>query len=151
MRRFNFKLEKILKLRANRERETELELGRAVGILSALELRIKQTAEEKAAALANRFSAAHGFNEIRSYEFYILRLDQTRDTLLEAAARAELEVEKARQIYMEASRDRKVISNLKERQEKEYRRKMNLEEIKIIDDLSGGRFGRKAEPSSQFG
>ena len=144
LKRFNFKLEKILKLRLNREQETKLELGKAIGILSALELRIKRVAEEKAAAMKNRFSAQHGFNEIRSYEFYILRLDKTKDALLEAAAKAELEVEKAREIFLEASRDRKVISNLKERQEKEYRRAMNLEEIKEIDDLSDKRYARNA-------
>ena len=142
MKSFNFKLEKILKLREYRERETELELGKAVGVLSALELRIKNIAQEKVLAVENRFSG-QSFNEMRSYEFYILRLDKTRDTLLEAAARAELEVEQARKIYLEASRDRKVISKLKERQEKEHRRAMNLEEIKIIDDLSGGVVARK--------
>ena len=140
MKRFNFKLEKILKLRLNREQETEIELGKAVGILSALELRIKNIVLEKVQAAKNRYSG--GLNEIRSYEFYILRLDQTKDALLEAAARAELEVEKAREIYLEASRDRKIISKLKERQEKEYRRNMNLEEIKIIDDISSGRTAR---------
>ncbi|MCL1815399.1 MAG: flagellar export protein FliJ [Treponema sp.] len=142
MRRFNFKLEKILTLREYRERETELELGRAVGVLSALELRIKNVAQEKILAVESRFSS-HDFCEIRSYEFYILRLDQTRDVLLEQAALAELEVEKARAIYLEASRDRKVISKLKERQERDYRRNINLEEIKTIDDLSGGTAARK--------
>ena len=142
MRRFNFKLEKILKLRLNRERETEIELGKAVGILSALELRIKNVAEEKVTAMKYRFSGS--FNEIRSYEFYIWRLDQTKDNLLKEAALAELEVEKAREIYLEASRDRKILSKLKERQEKEYRRSVNLEEIKIIDDLSSGRAARRA-------
>ena len=142
MRRFDFKLEKILKLRENREQEKEIELGKAVGFLSALELRIKNIAFEKAEAAKNRYSG--GLNEIRSYEFYILRLDQTKDALLEAAAKAELEVEKAREVYLEASRDRKIISKLKERQEKEYRRMINLEEIKTIDDLSGGAAARKA-------
>ena len=142
MRRFNFKLEKILKLRLNRERETEIELGKRVGILAALELRIKNIAEEKVQAAKNRFSGS--FSQIRSYEFYILRLDQTRDSLLKEAALAELEVEKAREIYLEASRDRKILSKLKERQEKEYRRSVNLEEIKIIDDLSSGRVARRA-------
>jgi len=144
VKRFNFKPEKILKLRENRERETEIELGKAVGELSALELRIKQTAEAKAAAAQNRFSARNNFNVMRNYDFYILRLDQTKEALLEAAARAELEVEKARQVYLEASRDRKIISKLKERQEHEYRRAMNLEEIKAIDDITGGLSARKA-------
>jgi len=144
VKRFNFKPEKILKLRENRERETEIELGKAVGALSALELRIKQTAEAKAAAAQNRFSVRNNFNVIRNYDFYILRLDQTKEALLEAAARAELEVENARQIYLEASRERKIISKLKERQEQEHRRAANLEEIKAIDDITGGLSARKA-------
>lgn len=144
MRRFNFKPEKILKLRENRERETEIELGKAVGALSALELRIKQVAEVKAAAAQNRFSAHHDFTVMLNYDLYILRLDQTKEALLEAAARAELEVENARKIYLEASRDRKVISKLKERQEREYRRAVNLEEIKSIDDITSGLSARKA-------
>jgi len=80
---------------------------------------------------------------MRNYDLYILRLDQTKEALLAAAARAELEVEKARLIFLEASRERKIMSKLKERQEKEYRRTMRLEEIKVIDDLSGGVSARK--------
>jgi len=144
MRRFNFKLEKILRLRENREHETELELGKAVGALSALELRIKQVAEETAAAVLTRFSSDNDFTQMRNYDLYILRLEHTKETLLEAAALAELEVEKAREIYLEASRDRKVISKLKERQEREYRHAAKLEEIKTIDDISGGTAARKA-------
>ena len=142
MKRFNFKLEKVLRLRENREKETEIDLGKAVGVLSAIETRIKNVAEEKVQANQNRFSG--NFNHIRSYEFYILRLDQTRDALLEAAARAELEVERTRAIYLEASRDRKIFTKLKERQEGEYRRTVNLEEIKMIDDISSGRAARTA-------
>ena len=135
MKRFTFKLEKILRLRENREKETEIELGKAVGILSAVEAQIKNVTEEKVLAVQNRFLG--NFNQMRSYEFYIQRLDKTKDILLEDAAMAELEVEKARGIYLEASRDRKIFTRLKERQQKEYRRFVNLEEIKIIDDISG--------------
>ena len=142
MKRFNFKLEKVLKLRENRERETEIELGKAVGILAAIETRIKNTAQEKVQAAQYRFSGS--FNQMRSYEYYIQRLDQTRDMLLEKAALAELEVERTRAIYLVASRDRKIFTKLKERQEREYRRNVSLEEIKIIDDISSGRAARNA-------
>ena len=144
MRRFNFKLEKVLRLRENREQETKLELGKAIGVLSALELRIKNIALEIMTASQNRFSSKISFFEMRSIDLYILRLDQTKEKLLKEAALAELEVEKARTIYLDASRDRKIISKLKERQEKEYRHSMNLEEIKAIDDISGGIAARKA-------
>jgi flagellar FliJ protein len=143
LKRFAFKLEKILALRLNRERETEIELGRAVGALSALENRIRKVAEEKFRAAGSRFDKAHGAGDIRSYDNYILRLDKTRDALLEAAAKAELEVEKARGIYLEASRDRKIIDKLKERREREYRAFMQREEIKVIDDIAGGSAARK--------
>ena len=142
MKQFNYKLEKILKLRENREKETEIVLGKAVGALSAIENQIKNVAQEKVLAVQNRFSG--NFNLIRSYEFYILRLDQTTDILLEQAALAELEVSRARAVYLEASRDRKIFSKLKERQAREYRHKVNLEEIKTIDDISGGRAARAA-------
>ena len=142
MKRFNFKLEKVLRLRENREKETEIELGKAVGVLSAIEGQIKNVIQEKGSAVQNRFSG--NFNQMRSYEFYIQRLDQTRDMLLEEAAMAEIEVERTREIYLEASRDRKIFSKLKERQEKEYRRTINLDEIKMIDDISGGKASRYA-------
>ncbi|GHV86685.1 flagellar protein FliJ [Spirochaetia bacterium] len=143
MRRFKFKLQKILKLREDRERETELELGKAVGALSALELKIRKVAEEKVKAAGNRFNTANNLNQMQSYDFYILRLDQTKDLLLEAAAKAEFVVEEARKVYLEASRDRKIIDKLRERREKEYRHTMKLEEIAVIDDISSGTAARK--------
>jgi flagellar FliJ protein len=142
LRRFAFKLEKVLVLKLNRERETEVELGRTIGVLSALENRIQKVAEEKVQALGNRFDKTHDADDIRSYDNYILRLDKTRDALLEASAKAELEVEKARDVYIEASRDRKIIDKLKERREREYRAFMQREEIKVIDDISGGSAAR---------
>jgi flagellar FliJ protein len=144
MRSFRFDLEKILKLRLNREQETEIELGKTIGALSALELRIKNVAVEKVLAAKNRFAQNSSANEMRSYEFYILRLDQTKEALLGAAAKAELEVEKARVVYIEASRDRKIIDKLKERRQKEYHKAMLLDEVNMMDDISGGTAARKA-------
>jgi flagellar FliJ protein len=144
LKSFAFKLEKILNLRLNRERETEIELGRTIGALTVLEIRIKNTAEEKVKAAKDRFAQNRSVNEMRSYEFYILRLDQTKETLLEAAAMAELEVEKARAVYIEASRERKILDKLKEKRQKEYYKAMLAEDEKILDDISGGTAARKA-------
>ncbi|MDR1507145.1 MAG: flagellar export protein FliJ [Treponema sp.] len=142
MKQFHFKLEKILALRLNKERETELELGKAIGTLADLENNIKRTAEEKVLAAAARFGKTHGVSEILSYDNYIRRLDSVKDALLTAAAKADLAVEEARALYIEASRDRKVLDKLKERREKEYRKKASAEEILTLDDISAGRFAR---------
>jgi flagellar FliJ protein len=49
---------------------------------------------------------------MHSYELYILRLDKTRDRLPEAAAQAELKIAEARERYLEASRNRKVLDDI---------------------------------------
>jgi flagellar FliJ protein len=143
LKRFHFELEKILALRLNRERETELELGKAIGALTELENRIKRLAEEKIMAASGRFNKAHGVTEILSYDNYILRLDKTKDVLVEAAAKAELAVEEARAAYLEASRERKVFDKLKERRRREYNKFTLAEEVKMLDDISGGAAARK--------
>jgi flagellar FliJ protein len=132
---FHFKLQKILKLRRYREHETEIELGRAMGELAAIEERVKKIAREKAAAAGGRFGAGKGAGEIITFDNYILRLDRNKGLLLEAAAKQELVVEKAREIYLEASRERKIIDKLKERREAECRKNSLREETKVLDDI----------------
>ncbi|GHT57672.1 hypothetical protein FACS1894109_10340 [Spirochaetia bacterium] len=138
MKRFRFSLEKVLDLRKHREQEAEIELGRAIGELTEIENKIKALAVEKTKAAKERFSPNNTSIEIQSYDLYIMRLDQTLDRLLEEAAKAELKVEAARAVYIEASRDRKAVDKLKEKRKTEYRREMLVEETKILDDISGG-------------
>jgi flagellar FliJ protein len=135
MRAFRFSLEKVLELRKYREQEAEIELGRAIGALSHIENRIRTVAEDRRRAAAERFSPDNDTLKILKYDQYIGRLDQERDTLLEAAAKAELVVEEKRSRYLESARDRKVLDKLREKQEKEYRKKMFAEETKALDDM----------------
>jgi flagellar FliJ protein len=53
-------------------------------------------------------------------------------------SKAELKVEAARTVYLEASRDRKVFDKLKEKRGAEYRKEMFAGETKVLDDISGG-------------
>ena len=59
---------------------------------------------------------------MQDWDNYILRLEQEAERLAEEAAQAELVVEEKRNLYIEASRELKVMENLKEKQEKEYRK-----------------------------
>jgi flagellar FliJ protein len=136
MKRFRFGLQKVLELREYTEEEAKIELGRAVSTLNLIEQRIAALAGERTQAAMERFSPGREFTEIQSYERYINRLDQTRDKLLMDAARAELEVEEKRDIYLEASRDRKVLDKIKERREGEYRKFVQGEENKELDEVA---------------
>jgi len=131
MKKFNFNLEKILSLRKFREQEAKIELGRAIGVLTEIESQIKNVAEER-----HRTGAMFSGNGaiIRSYMMYTARLDMQKEQLLAEAAGAEVKVEAARSVFIEASRDRKVLDKLKEKRADEYRKEVFAEETKALDD-----------------
>ena len=137
MKPFVFNLEKVLGLRKYREEETKIELGKAISFLADLENRIKILGQERVRAAEAQFNPENSAAQIQQYMFYLIRLDNTKEQLLEEAALAELKVEEARDVFLEASRERKVLDKLKEKRQKEYRKQMFAEETKILDDISG--------------
>lgn len=143
MKRFRFSLDKLLELRQYYEREAELALAKAMGELQEIQNRLQKLAEERAAAAQERFKPGRTVAQIQATDMYILRLDKTKEALLEAAARAELIVAEKRQAFIDASRDRKVLDKLKEKRHKEYKYQLSLEEIKTVDDISSGSRARK--------
>jgi len=135
MKPFVFELEKLLDLRKYYEDEAKIELGRAVGVLTELEGKIRALAVERVQAAAAQFRPGNGAIEIQQYMYYLLRLDNTKDLLLREAAMAEMKVEEAREAFLETSRERKVLDNLKEKKQKEYRKLKLNEETKVLDDI----------------
>ena len=149
MKRFHFQLQKVLELRKYREEEAKVELGRAIGVLSAIESRIKEAAEKRCHAARERFGGSDMRNSggisdtvgtqnsfsMLAWDNYITRLDQEVDRLTGEAAQAELAVEEKRERYMEAERDVKVMEKLREKREKEYRKEMFAAETAELDDM----------------
>jgi len=138
MKAFSFRFEKLLNLRRFYEDEAKIELGRAVGVLAELEGRIAALATERVRAAAGQFSPGNSAIEIQQYMYYLVRLDNTKERLLKEAAIAEMKVEEAREAFLEASRERKVLDKLKEKKQKEYHKIKLNEETKILDDRRYG-------------
>jgi flagellar FliJ protein len=142
VKRFKFGLEKVLKLRHHNEHEARVELGRAIGVLAGIENEIKRNAATRANAIQERFAGLNadsgGSLSMHAWDAYINRLELEADRLMEEAVRAETVVEEKRGLYIEASRELKVMENLKERREKEHRKEMFMEETKELDDRKTG-------------
>jgi flagellar export protein FliJ len=142
MKRFKFGLEKAPTLRQYHEQEAKNELGRAIGILTSIENDIKQNALIHSQAVQERFTGIYKTNDISNsgatsmlaWDSYINRLEQEAQHLMEEAARAELVVEEKQGLYLEASRELKVMENLKEKREKEYRKEVFAAETRELDD-----------------
>jgi len=140
MKKFKFELEKILGLRKHREKETEIALAKARGVLNEIENKIVMTAAEK-----ERISKEipQGMSEIVAFDRYIQRLDKTKENLLVEAEKAQRKVNEELEIYYKASRERKVLDNIKEKRAQEYRKFVLAEETKVLDDLANGVKARK--------
>ncbi|MDR2803794.1 MAG: flagellar export protein FliJ [Treponema sp.] len=128
MKKFTFTLEKILKLRSHAENEAKNELGRAVSALSEIENRLAALAIEQKTATTNRFSGGNSLPYMYNYENYLQRLESEKEQLLKAAAAASLEVENARELWMEAKSGLKIMENLKDRKFAAYRKDRGKQE-----------------------
>ncbi len=144
MRKFRFRLEKVLEVREYYERIAEMKLTAAAGKCSLLERILEDNARATLDAARQRFSGGRDLLEMRTAELYSRRLSVERERTLRALALAEADREKARQGYVAASKDKELLTKLRERGEAEYYRSATREEIKTLDDLSrtGKNIGR---------
>ena len=134
MKPFNFAMQKVLDLRTHYENEAKVELGRAVGVLTDLENKLIVLAAEQNRASSSQFQSGNDANTMQQYMYYLIRLENIKEQLLKETAIAELKVEEARELYIEASRERKVLDKLKEKKVKEHRKYVLYEEAKELDD-----------------
>jgi len=141
MKAFHFKLERLLNLRKYREREWEIRLAEVTGRCVRLSKEIEERTGRKAevflrgnlGASASEYLAVHGFMK---------RLDQEIERKSAELASNEREREAVQEKYLEYSRERKVLDNLKAKRESEYRKIQKVEEVKQIDDINTGRAAR---------
>jgi len=136
MKRFTFRLEKVLQLRKFNENECKIALGQAVSILNKIENEIKITAVKRHNAVQQRFNSVQ---DMAQWDMYILRLDKEAEKLANDAAQAEIVVEEKRALYIEAQKDLKAIEKLKEKRKNEYRKEMMDLQMAEIDDLTSSR------------
>jgi len=144
MKKFRFNLEKVLNLRQHHEQEAKIELGKAVGVLAEIENKIKLNAVAHVESSRQRFSgltadegdsSVFGAFSMFTWNTYILRLEQEAERLVEAAAQAEIAVEEKRNLYIEASRELKVMEKLKEKRSAEHRKEIFAVQTRELDDL----------------
>ncbi len=138
MKRFSFSLQRLLDFREFREKDAEIALGRAVSAREEISLELESVAKKRVAAAYER-GGDSPINDLLAIDRFVARLDARKDALLEDLAAAELAVERAREAYLEATRNRRVITKLRERRAGEWRKEYLEEEAANLDDLSGSR------------
>lgn len=148
MRRFAFRLEKVLELRAYREREWELKLADVTGRLLGVEREIEQWAGRRVAAAQRTVEAGPvDMDDMRNRAAYVALVDGRVGALHSRLASLEVERERIRERYLEASRRRKALSRLKERRSDEYYEDSLRDEYRMLDEIAGTSTARRLSGS----
>jgi flagellar FliJ protein len=151
MRRFAFKLEKVLELRSFVEREWELKLAEATRDVIAVEGRISSWGNRRNATSAIRTeSGVVDMALLRSREEYINRIDAAVERLHGELATLEEQREQVRQGYISASSARKALTRLKERRSEEYYKDAQREEARVIDEIAATQAVRRLRESEEI-
>ncbi|MBU8912624.1 MAG: flagellar export protein FliJ [Spirochaetales bacterium] len=143
MRRFRFKLDKILELRRYAEQEWELKLAEVTGRVVTAEQEIAEWARRRHDT--RRLHAGAGTVDMlimRTREDYVNRIDLRVMELQHQLVALEVERSKIRDGYVEASRKRKALTRLKERQAQEYYRDALRDEGRVLDEIAGNQLIR---------
>ena len=148
MKRFRFKLERILALRAYKERDWELKLAGATGKCIQLAREIDDRTRRKAHSTLRSIEERKVISDLMQNHLYMSRLDQEMQNMQFQLIEREKEREEIQAAYLEASKDRKVLSNLKEKRSNAYSRERRVEEVKEVDDINTGRAAHKRSQSS---
>lgn len=141
MKKFTFSLQKILDIREFEEKQAQIELGKAVAETNRIRMELERIAAERVRIVHLKADVV-SLTEMIVKEQYLIRLDMTKDRLLEDLAAAEIVVEEKRAVFTETLKKRKVLSRLKDRQFTAFRRDVQKAEDIVSDDISSSRFLR---------
>jgi flagellar protein FliJ len=140
MKKFQFKLHRLLDIRAAKEKQIKNELAELVNIQNKertkqLELRQKM-AERKKVLKATMEKKIFSYNEVIMYERFTDNANKAINIAETKIQQMEPAIQKVRERLIEASKEKKVVEKLKERKYNEYLYKLNREITKENDDMN---------------
>jgi len=146
MKRFNFRLQRVIDVRETKEKECQRELADSMTelkkhreILEAREAESRQSTETLRTALKSKTNAA-GLTAINNWKQWNEKkaIQQQQNTDKQAEV-----VDVKRKALLQASKERKILEKLKEKRMFEYQKEMQLKEQNFLDDIGGQRHQMK--------
>lgn len=142
MKRFRFRLQRILDIREQIRDEARQELGRRNAEL-AQQQSILKGLEDELTRLQPGKDGTLTAGELLLTGAYALRVQQLIEQQLVRVEEARREVVIAQEKYIQANKDAKALEMLKEKRRAEYDHEMLKEEINQLDEVAVQRAGAK--------
>jgi flagellar FliJ protein len=140
MKRFTFRLERILRYKIQIEEQKRLFLAARMEELKNNKEKLLKMTREREEYSRQYSSYFNGHIDINRLKIARRFLDKLHVELINQAKKVietEKKVEKAKLDLIEAMRDRKKFENLKERKLQAYEKESNKEEQKYLDEFAG--------------
>ncbi len=152
MRKFKFRLETLLTVRAAQEKQAEQAFAVAQGRLSLATRMLQQSLQQFNTALAERAGTTTGERiDAASWldrERYLGVLATTIEQQQRIVDTAKLVAEEYRQELIKASQARESVSHLKKRDMQRYTAEYNRQEQVSMDELATQQAGRKRQEAA---
>lgn len=146
-KKFEFRLEQVLGLRKQVEEVRVRELAQAKGRLLEIERSLREHAQTEAEFLSTygEFERTGGFHsdQVMAYCEYKDWLSRREKEYRRQEKEWSEEVERRRQKAVKASRDKKLLENLKEKKRKIHAGEVAAEEQRFLDEISSIAFIRR--------
>ena len=149
MSAFQFRLQTLLRLRIAERDERRADLAKALRAEQMLRDQQRQIeAEQVETQAAVRSRSAPGSADVDGLlqnSRYQLLLRSRREQVVRQLAQVAAEIERRRQVLVEADRQVRVLEKLRERQELAHRQRLERGEVKQLDEAALVAFARRAE------
>lgn len=144
MRRFNFRLEAVLRMRMHEEREVEHRLAEATGRCVILRRELTALVDRKNEtyrARAGELESDVGYRLGR--DAFVLGLDRRISRVRDELSRREAELASVQEEYRGARSRRKAMEELRNRREQEHYLSEKREEVRALDEIGATLYVRK--------
>ncbi len=140
MKKFEFSLETVLKLRESEEREWENRLSSVTGECAKIGNMIETYENEKIRCAAeNPYRTISSFIAVSNYQ---ARMENRRKTSKSELVLKEKDRKAVLEQFIEASKKRKILDKLKEKKMDEYKHLQKKDEEKKNDDINNAKSAR---------
>jgi len=145
MRKFKFRLQKLMDAKAGEEKLRQRELGMEQHRLSQEEEKLKSLSdalEQTDENLREKLSGQVKAGELMIHHQWQRSLKTKINVQTQEVRKQDRVVEEARDRLVETSRDKKVLENLREKRFTEHQHQVNTETQNQLDDIGGNRHQR---------
>ena len=143
MKKFNFKLESVLKLRSHKVDLAKSELGKIIAQKNLKKEEIKQREQEISDHESNDSNSSLSYLQNRFYRISQLH-SEIENIKLEIDNIKEIEEVKRKQLN-EVLKDEKIMEKLKEKELESYNDKLKKEENEFIEEIASRKYMIKNE------